>query len=49
MLRRWNVGCTPDHSLRAGENHLWLKNRQALYGVTNLVLALGYSESSMDR
>nr|MBP9033939.1 WYL domain-containing protein [Pseudomonadales bacterium] len=31
MLRRWNVDCTPDHSLRGGENHLWLKNRQALY------------------
>ena len=42
MLRRWNVDCTPDHSLRGGENQLWLKNRQALYGVANLVLAPGY-------
>lgn len=42
MLRRWNVDCTPDHSLRGGENHLWLKNRQALYGVENLMLAPGY-------
>jgi hypothetical protein len=42
MLRRWNVDCTPDHSLKGGENHLWLKNRQALYGVENLVLAPGY-------
>lgn len=42
MLRRWNVDCTPDHSLKGGENHLWLKNRQTLYGVTNLVLAPGY-------
>ena len=42
MLRRWNVDCTPDHSLKGGENHLWLKNRQALYGVANLVLAPGY-------
>jgi predicted DNA-binding transcriptional regulator YafY len=49
MLRRWNVDCTPDHSLRGGENYLWLKNRQALYGVTNLVLAPGYSEPSTDR
>lgn len=49
MLRRWNVDCTPDHSLRGGENYLWLRNRQALYGVTNLVLAPGYSESNMDR
>lgn len=42
MLRSWNVDCTPDHSLKGGENHLWLKNRQALYGVTNLILAPGY-------
>jgi hypothetical protein len=49
MLRRWNVDCTPDHSLRGGENYLWLKNRQALYGATNLVLAPGYSEPSTDR
>lgn len=42
MLRRWNVDCTPDHSLKGGENHLWLKNRQTLYGVENLVLAPGY-------
>ena len=44
MLRRWNVDCTPDHSLKGGENHLWLKNRQALYGVTNLLLAPGYKK-----
>jgi hypothetical protein len=43
MLRRWNVDCTPDHSLKGGENHLWLKNRQALYGVANLILAPGYT------
>ncbi len=46
LLRRWNVDCTEDHSLKGGEHHLWLRNRQALYGVTNLVLAPGYSESS---
>ena len=49
MLRSWNVDCTPDHSLRGGENHLWLKNRQALYGVTNLILAPGYAESNQQR
>jgi hypothetical protein len=48
MLRRWNVDCTPDHSLRGGENHLWLKNRQALYGVANLFLAPGYSDASTE-
>lgn len=43
MLRRWNVDCTEDHSLKGAEYHLWLRNRQALYGVTNLVLAPGYN------
>ena len=46
LLRRWNVDCTDDHSLKGGEYHLWLRNRQALYGVTNLVLAPGYGEGS---
>ncbi len=41
-LRRLNVDCTPDHSLRGGEFHLWLRNSQALYGVENLVLAPGH-------
>ncbi len=44
LLRRWNVDCTDDHSLKGGEHHLWLRNRQALYGVANLVLAPGYGE-----
>lgn len=48
LLRRWNVDCTDDHSLKGGEHHLWLRNRQALYGVTNLVLAPGYSEPSKE-
>ena len=42
LLRRWNVDCTEDHSLKGGEFHLWLRNRQALYGVTNLILTPGY-------
>lgn len=42
LLRRWNVDCTANHSLKGGEYHLWLRNRQALYGVTNLLLAPGY-------
>lgn len=42
VLRRWNVDCTEDHSLKGAEYHLWLWNRQALYGVQNLVLAPGY-------
>lgn len=42
LLRHWNVDCTSDHSLKSGENHLWLRNRQALYGVANIGLAPGY-------
>jgi predicted DNA-binding transcriptional regulator YafY len=42
LMRRWNVDCTEDHGLKGAEYHLWLRNRQALYGVTNLVLAPGY-------
>lgn len=42
VLRRWNVDCTEDRSLEGAEYHLWLRNRQALYGVQNLVLAPGY-------
>jgi len=49
LLRRWNVDCTEDHSLKGGEHHLWLRNRQALYGVANLVLAPGYDEPSKER
>lgn len=45
LLRRWNVDCTEDHSIKGGEHHLWLRNRQALYGVTNLVLAPGYGST----
>ncbi|HEB58635.1 MAG TPA: WYL domain-containing protein, partial [Gammaproteobacteria bacterium] len=42
VLRHWNVDCTEDHSLEGPEYHLWLKNRQALYDVENLVIAPGY-------
>jgi len=42
LMRRWSVDCTEDHSLKGAEFHLWLRNRQALYGVTNLLLAPGY-------
>ena len=48
LLRRWNVDCTNDHSLKGGEYQLWLRNRQALYGVSNLLLAPGYSGTDRD-
>lgn len=46
LMRSWNVDCTGDHSLKGTEYLLWLKNRQALYGVGNLVLAPGYDASN---
>lgn len=45
VLRRWNVDCTEDHSMRGAEYHLWLRNRQALYGVDNLRIAPGYESN----
>lgn len=44
VLRRWNVDCTEDHCLQGAEYQLWLRNRAALYGVENLVLAPGYGQ-----
>lgn len=45
LLRRWNVDCTEDATLSGGEFQLWLRNRQTLYGATNLAIAPGYDES----
>jgi len=42
VLRKWNVDCSEQHILTGPENHLWLQNRQTLYGVENLILAPGY-------
>lgn len=44
VLRRWNVDCSEGHSLEGPEYHLWLRNRQALYGVENLIIAPGYNK-----
>jgi len=46
-LRKWNVDCSPDHSLLGHENRLWLKNHLALYGVRNALLAPGYRSPDM--
>ena len=48
VLRRWNVDCSEEHSLNGPEYHLWLKNRQALYGVENLVIAPGYNTDEQE-
>lgn len=45
LLRRWNIDCSENHSLRGDEYHLWLRNFPALYGVENLVIAPGYSQT----
>lgn len=42
LLRRWNVDCTENASLRGGEYQLHLENRQTLYGAENLAIAPGY-------
>jgi len=42
VLRRWHVDCSQDHILDSPEIHLWLLNRQTLYGVENLSIAPGY-------
>lgn len=42
MLLRWNVDCSPDHSLTEEQYHLWLADPLALYGVENAKLAPGY-------
>jgi hypothetical protein len=45
LLRRWNVDCTEEASLKGGEYQLWLRNRQTLYGAENLAIAPGYIEN----
>lgn len=42
LLRRWNVDCSPDHSLKGPEYQLWLANNPTLYGVNSAPLAPGY-------
>ncbi|PHS44495.1 MAG: WYL domain-containing protein [Alteromonas sp.] len=44
LLRRWNVDCTENASLKGGEYQLWLQNRQTLFGADNLSIAPGYNQ-----
>jgi hypothetical protein len=44
LLRRLNVDCTEDHSLKSPAHQLWLSNLPALYGVDTLSLAPGLNE-----
>lgn len=41
LLRQWHVDCSTEHALMGFEYQLWLRNSQALYGVTNLSIAPG--------
>jgi len=47
LLRRWNIDCTADATLDGAEYHLWLNNRQALYGVDNLIIAPGFQQDPL--
>lgn len=41
FLRRWNVDCSPGHTLDPAEHHLWLRNQETLYGVESAALSPG--------
>lgn len=47
LLRRWNVDCSAEATQEGAEYHLWLQNRQALYGVNNLVIAPGFEQDPL--
>jgi predicted DNA-binding transcriptional regulator YafY len=48
FLRDRNVDCSENHSLKGAEFRLWLRNRQALYGISHLLLAPGYDAQKND-
>ncbi|MFZ4537678.1 WYL domain-containing protein [Propionivibrio sp.] len=41
-LVRWNVDCSPNHSLDPHRHHLWLRNQEVLNGVESAMLGPGY-------
>lgn len=42
LLRRWNVDCSGEASLKGAEYQLSLRNTQTLFGAENLAIAPGY-------
>lgn len=48
LLRRWNVDCTPKHSLQGPENLLWLRNAEQLQQ-HHLTIAPGFMDASQHR
>jgi len=47
-LVHWSVDASPDHRLGPARHHLWLRNREALYGVENLAIAPGFQQRATD-
>lgn len=47
-LRQWSVDCSPDHRLKGPEYRLWLRNHEVLAGVSNALLAPGFSVETGD-
>lgn len=49
LLRRWNVDCTPQHSLRGPEQLLWLRNVDQLPHHHSLSIAPGFTSDDQHR
>ncbi|ELE1939502.1 WYL domain-containing protein [Vibrio cholerae] len=47
LLRLWNVDCSSKPKKIEQGEHLFLKNKAALYGVENLVIAPGYHDETI--
>ena len=47
VLHRWQVDCSPDHSLDPAEYHLWLRNTPTLYGVESALMAPGHKKEDL--
>jgi hypothetical protein len=47
LLRLWNVDCSSKAKKMGQGEHLFLKNKAALYGVENLVIAPGYQDETI--
>jgi hypothetical protein len=44
ILRHWNVDCTEDHRLDGKHFQLWLKNRNKIEGIDEIILAPGVND-----
>ncbi|AXQ96317.1 WYL domain-containing protein (plasmid) [Cereibacter azotoformans] len=48
-LVHWSVDASADHHMDPARHHLWLRNREALYGVENLGIAPGFDPGDATR